>query len=203
LARSAAVSFRGGLLFLGASTGGPRALQTLLPALPADLGVPVVVVQHMPPGFTASLAQRLDAASPFSVREAAEGDTLQPGQALVAPGGRHLQFDARGVAHLSDEPPVHGVRPAVDVTLASLVRLYGARMVAVLLTGMGKDGARGLKSVRDLGGETFAEDASTCVVYGMPKAAAEMGGVCHLLPLPQLADAVSQAVRARAPGHLV
>ena len=186
----------GRVLLVGASTGGPRALQTLLPALPANLDVPVVVVQHMPPGFTASLAQRLDAESPLCVREAAPGDVLEAGRVLIAPGGRHLQFDAAGKVVLSDEPPVHGVRPSVDVTLESLTRLCGRRLVAVLLTGMGKDGARGLKVLHDLGGVTLAEDESTCVVYGMPRAAQEMGGVGRMLPLPLLADAAVEALQA-------
>ena len=184
------------VLVIGASTGGPRALQTLIPALPADLGVPVVIVQHMPPGFTASLARRLEQTSPFEVREAADGDRLQPGVILVAPGGRHLQFTCGGVARLTDDPPVHCVRPAVDVTLASLASLYGPRVVAVLLTGMGRDGARGLKLVSDRGGRTFAEDETTCVVYGMPKAAAEIGAVGCLLPLPALAPAIARVCLA-------
>jgi len=179
-----------GVLVIGASTGGPRALQTLVPALPANLRLPVVIVQHMPAGFTASLAQRLDAISPLEVREAAEGDLLKPGRILVAPGGRHLEFEKDGTARLTDAPPVHGVRPSVDVTLASLTRLYGARITAVLLTGMGRDGARGLKAIHDLGGDTFAEDETTCTVYGMPKAASELGGVGCLLPLPQIAPAL-------------
>jgi two-component system chemotaxis response regulator CheB len=179
-----------GVLVIGASTGGPRALQTLIPALPADLRLPVVVVQHMPAGFTASLAQRLDLISPLEVREAAEGDLLRVGRILVAPGGRHLEFDSGGAVHLTDDPPVHGVRPSVDVTLASLTRLYGAHVAAVLLTGMGRDGARGLKAIHALGGETFAEDETTCTVYGMPKAAVELGGVGCLLPLPQIAPAL-------------
>jgi two-component system chemotaxis response regulator CheB len=182
---------RPGVLVIGASTGGPRALQTLVPALPAHLPVPAVIVQHMPSGFTASLARRLDDASPLCVREAIEGDPLRPGVVLVAPGGHHLMFDAHGAARLTDEPPIHGVRPAVDVTVASLAKLYGPRVVAVLLTGMGRDGARGLKTVSDGGGHTLAEDETTCVVYGMPKAAAEMGAVHQLLPLGQLADAVA------------
>ena len=186
---------QGRVLLIGSSTGGPRALQTLVPSLPADLGVPVVIVQHMPPGFTASLAQRLDSESPLCVHEAAPGDALVPGHVLVAPGGRHLQFDALGKVFLSDEPPVHGVRPSVDVTLDSLSRLYGKRLVAVLLTGMGKDGARGLKALHDLGGETLAEDESTCVVYGMPRAAWELGGVGQMLPLPQIAAAAVLSLR--------
>ena len=186
-------SDRPAVLVIGASTGGPRALQTLVPALPADLGLPIVIVQHMPAGFTASLARRLEQTSPFEAREAAEGDRLRPGLILVAPGGRHLQFTSGGVVHLTDDPAVHGVRPAVDVTLASLAPLYGARLLAVLLTGMGRDGARGLKLTQDRGGQTLAEDETTCVVYGMPKAAFDLGAVGSLLPLPALAPAIARA----------
>ncbi len=186
---------QGRALLIGASTGGPRALQTLIPALPATLGVPVVIVQHMPPGFTATLASRLDGVSPLRVKEAAAGDSLEPGVALVAPGGRHLEFDAGHRAVLTDDPPVHGVRPCVDVTLASLVRLFGGGLTAALLTGMGRDGARGLKALRGRGGRTLAEDESTCVIYGMPRAAHELGGVERMLPLPDLADAIVAALR--------
>jgi two-component system chemotaxis response regulator CheB len=188
----------GGVLLIGASTGGPRALQTVVPALPGDLGVPVVLVQHMPAGFTRSLAQRLDALSPLCVREAEAGDVLTPGQVLIAPGGHHLTFHASGAAVLTDEPPVHGVRPAVDVTLASLIGLYGRKVVAVLLTGMGRDGARGCKTLHDLGGSTLAEDESTCVIYGMPRAAWELGGVGRMLPLPELAAAAAECVMQRS-----
>ena len=181
------------VLAIGSSTGGPRALQQLIPMLPADLGVPIVIVQHMPPGFTASLAQRLEQMSSFVVREAANGDRLCPGQILVAPGGHHLQFEAGGIARLTDEPTIHGVRPAVDVTLASLAHIYGPRLLAVLLTGMGKDGARAMKLTSDKGGLTLAEDETTCVVYGMPKAAFDLGGVSCLLPLPEIAPAIARA----------
>ena len=183
------------VLTIGASTGGPRALQTLIPALPADLGLPIVIVQHMPPGFTASLARRLEQTSPFTAKEAADGDRLHSGQILVAPGGHHLEFDAGGVARLTAEPPIHGVRPAVDITFASLAHLYGAHLMAVLLTGMGKDGARGLKMIQDRGGRTLAEDETTCVVYGMPKAAYDIGGVGALLPLPEIAPAIARACK--------
>lgn len=185
------------VLVVGASTGGPRALQALLPAIPGDLGLAMVVVQHMPPGFTGALARRLDEACAYDVREASDGDRLQPGLALVARGGQHLEFGMDGVARLSEAPAVHNVRPSVDVTIASLIQAFGGRTMAVLLTGMGEDGARGLKAVRSLGGTTFAEDASTCVVYGMPKAAVEMDGVDHVLPLDCLASGITESVRGR------
>ena len=137
------------MLAIGASTGGPRALQALVPALPADLGVPIVIVQHMPPGFTASLARRLEQTSPFTVREAGGRRPAPARLILVAPGGHHLEFDAGGVARLTDEPPIHGVRPAVDITLASLAHLYGAAPDGRAADRHGQDGARGLKT--DLG----------------------------------------------------
>jgi two-component system chemotaxis response regulator CheB len=183
-------------IFIGASTGGPRALQQVIPLLPANIGVPIVVVQHMPVGFTKSFAARLEQTSPFSAREAEDGDRLRPGEVLVAPGGRHLVFDSSGVAKLTDEPPVHGVRPAIDVTLASLVALYGGSLLAALLTGMGKDGARALKQLLDKGGFTLAEDETTCVVYGMPKAAVELGAVRLLLPLSEIAPAIVRACKS-------
>jgi two-component system chemotaxis response regulator CheB len=181
-----------GVLVIGASTGGPRALQTLLPALPTPVPMPIVIVQHMPPGFTKSFAGRLNSELSFAVREAADGDMLETGLALVAPGGRHLQFEGHGIARLSDEPPVHGVRPSVDVTLASLAQIFGPRIVAVLLTGMGRDGARGLKTIYEMGGATLVEDESTCVVYGMPKAAVELRAVQQELPLPEIAGALGK-----------
>ncbi len=183
------------VLVIGSSTGGPRALQALMPCIPGDLNIPIVVVQHMPCGFTAALAKRLNEACDYEIREAATGDMLRPGLALVAQGGKHLEFSSDGRARLTETPPVHNVRPSVDVTLASLVQAYSGRIMAVLLTGMGDDGARGLKAVRHLGGITFAEDASTCVVYGMPKSAVEMDAVDHLLPLPAIAPAIVEAVR--------
>ncbi len=179
------------VLLIGSSTGGPKALHNLVPKLPANFPVPIVIVQHLPKMFTGMLAAQLDRESPFTVREAAEGDTLLPGTILVAHGGRHLTFDRSGVARMNDDPPMHGVRPAIDITLASLIQLYGNSMVAVLLTGMGRDGALGMKALHDLGGQTIAEDESSCVVYGMPKAAVELKGVNHLLPLTEIPARIS------------
>ncbi len=183
-------------LMIGSSTGGPRALQQVIPLLPANLGVPIVIVQHMPVGFTKSFAARLDQTSAFTAREAVDGDRLQPGLILVAPGGRHLVFDSNGVAKLTEEPPIHGVRPAVDVTLFSLCALYGANLMAVILTGMGKDGARAMKQLSDKGGLTVAEDESSCVVYGMPKAAVDLGAVRSLLPLSEIAAEITRACKS-------
>lgn len=185
---------RAGAVLIGCSTGGPRALQVVIPALPHDLGVPVIVVQHMPPSFTATLASRLNDCSSLQVKEAQACDPLTPGQVLVAAGGYHLEFDGLCKAVLSDAPPIHGVRPAVDVTLSSLIRHWGPRLVGVLLTGMGSDGASGMKALKQAGGTTIVEDESTCVVYGMPKAAMDLGVVDRAVPLHGVAQAIVDAV---------
>jgi two-component system chemotaxis response regulator CheB len=181
-----------GVLVIGASTGGPRALQELFACLrPERIGLPIVIVQHMPPRFTASLASHLqEVVGPgMEVFEAREGDKLQPWRALIAPGGNHLVFNS-GVAHLTEEPLVHGVRPSVDVTMTSLAQAYKDKTLGVLLTGMGRDGARAMKLIHDLGGYTLAEDEESCVVYGMPKAAVEMGGVDQVVPLADMAEEI-------------
>ena len=190
---------RKSLIVIGSSTGGPRALQSVIPFLPADLKIPVVVVQHLPAPFTATLAQRLNEASALEVREIVSGETLQPGIVYVAVGSRHLEFDLHGRAAITDGPPVHGVKPSVDVTISSLVRTYGPRMLGVLLTGMGVDGAAGLKAIYNAGGSTMAEHESTCVVYGMPKAAIEMGVVQDIVPLDQIATKIAEVVAGQTP----
>lgn len=185
---------RKSVVVIGSSTGGPRALQAVIPALPVNLKVPIVVVQHMPPTFTRTLAERLNESSGLQVKEAAEGDRLTPGQVLVAPGGYHLEFDPTGKVVLNDGPSVHGVKPSVDITIASLVRTFGHRMVGVLLTGMGCDGAAGLRAIHLAGGATLVEAESTCVVFGMPKAAIEMRVVDFTIPLGHIAMAIVEAV---------
>jgi two-component system, chemotaxis family, protein-glutamate methylesterase/glutaminase len=186
------------LVFIGSSTGGPKALQAILPLFPANLGVPIVVVQHLPETFTKMLAYRLNEACEYEVREAVDGDVLRPGVALIAPGGRHLKFSSDGVARLSDGPSIHGVKPAIDITLSSLIPTYGRHIVASILTGMGRDGAEALKMVRDCGGITFAEDESTCTVFGMPKVAQELGGVMKMVPLGSIAQEILLALQVDA-----
>jgi two-component system, chemotaxis family, protein-glutamate methylesterase/glutaminase len=178
------------LVVIACSTGGPRALGNLIPRLPSPLGAGVVIVQHMPAGFTASLASRLDAASPLTVTEAAGGESLAPGAALLAPGGSHLRLDAGRHAQLSDEAPVGGLRPRADFTIADAAKVYGSRMVLVVLTGMGRDGLEGARAVRAAGGRVLVEAESTCTVYGMPRAVAEAGLADEVLPLDELADAI-------------
>jgi two-component system chemotaxis response regulator CheB len=178
------------LVVIACSTGGPKALGELIPQLPSPLGAGVVIVQHMPAGFTASLATRLDAASPLTVTEAAGGESLAPGSALVAPGGSHLRLDAARHARLSDEDPVGGLKPRADFTIADAAKVYGSRMVLVVLTGMGRDGLEGAKAVKAAGGRVLVEAESTCTVYGMPRAVAEAGLADEILPLDELAEAI-------------
>ncbi len=168
------------VVVIGTSTGGPPALQAIIPLLPEDFPAPVVVVQHMPVGFTRSLAERLDGRSGLRVREAQDGEPLDAGVVYVAPAGVHLKLRKRGDSsrvHLDEEPRSALHRPSVDVVMSSAARVYGRRTLGVLLTGMGSDGVEGLRAIREAGGQTLAESEATCVIYGMPKAAAEAGVV--------------------------
>jgi two-component system chemotaxis response regulator CheB len=178
-------------VIIAASTGGPRALAQLLPALPGRLGEGTLIVQHMPAGFTGSLAARLDRMSSLHVREAALGDQLEPGTALVAPGGSHLRIDGTRHARLTDEPPVGGLRPRADLTIADVVDVWGERTLLVVLTGMGRDGAQGARAVRAAGGRVLCEAAETCTVYGMPRAVVEDGLADLVLPLGELPEAIA------------
>ncbi len=183
------------VVVIGASTGGPGALQTVVADLPADLPAAVLIVQHMPVGFTRSLAERLDSVSALAVNEAAPGDALEVGRALLAPGGFHMTVDENGRIALNQNPPVHGVRPAVDVTMASVAQRYGSATIGVVLTGMGRDGTNGALLIRSAGGQVIAEDESTCVVWGMPRSVVEAGAADRVVPLPQVAAAIERAVR--------
>lgn len=192
------------IVLIGSSTGGPRALNEVVPALPAGLPAAVVIVQHMPAGFTHSLAERLNGQSKLLVREAQPGDRLMVGQALLAPGGFHMVLDENEQVALNQNPPVHGVRPAIDVTLTSLVQRYGKRVVSVILTGMGSDGTNGCVLLHSLGGTVIAEHESTCVVWGMPRSVLEKQAVDVVVPLPNVADAIQKAVQenlAMSPGR--
>lgn len=183
------------VVMIGCSTGGPGALHQVIPKLPADLNAGVLIVQHMPPGFTKSLAQRLDEISAIPVKEAEEGDRVTAGHVLVAPGGRHMLIDESGRVRLNQDPALHGVRPAADKTFESILPIWGSHLVGVILTGMGYDGAKGMMGVKKAGGRTIAEDASTCVVYGMPKVCVEMGVADHVLPVHDVADMIARLVR--------
>ncbi len=178
------------VVVIACSTGGPKALGELIPKLPSPLGAGTVIVQHMPAGFTASLATRLNSSSPLSVREAAGGETLDPAVALLAPGGAHLRLDGTRHAQLSDDAPVGGLKPRADFTIEDAAQQFGARMLLVVLTGMGRDGLEGAKAVRAAGGRILVEAESTCTVYGMPRAVAEAGLADEVLPLHELAGAI-------------
>ncbi len=183
------------VILIGSSTGGPGALSEIIPALSADLPSPVLIVQHMPAGFTRSLSERLNTLSTLKVKEAEPGDELLVGQVLVAPGGFHMILDEKDRIALNQNPSVHGVRPAVDVTLNSLTRQLGGNVIGVILTGMGSDGALGMSILHSAGGYVIAEHESTCVVWGMPRSVVEAGAASVVLPRPQIAKAIESAVR--------
>ncbi|PYQ48592.1 MAG: chemotaxis response regulator protein-glutamate methylesterase [Acidobacteria bacterium] len=188
---------RAQVVVIGTSTGGPPALQAIIPRLPEDLPSAVLVVQHMPVGFTRSLAERLDARSGLRVREARDGDAVAPGAVLIAPAGRHMKVRRRGRemrVWLDDEPRAALHRPSVDVLMASVAKAYGPRALGIVLTGMGSDGVEGLRAIRGSGGLTLAESEESCVIYGMPKAAVEAGVVDRSVPLGRVADEILSAV---------
>jgi two-component system chemotaxis response regulator CheB len=184
---------------IGSSTGGTQALEAVLTALPGD-SPGIAIVQHMPEKFTAMYAERLDGICEMRVREARDGDRLERGVVLIAPGGRHLQLRKAGgqyFAVVADGPPVNRHKPSVDVLFRSVAECAGRDVLAIILTGMGDDGARGMKLLHDLGARTLAQNEETCVVFGMPKEAIRMGGVDEILPLGQMARAIT-AFNARA-----
>lgn len=187
------------IVVIGASTGGPRALQLVIPFLPPTLGAAVLVVQHMPPGFTKSLAERLDVQSLMRVREAKEGDIVEPGTIFIAPGDYHMevkQQERNGntveVITLNKGERVQGVRPSVDVLLNSVAPIYGESALGVILTGMGSDGSAGIRNLKKSGGKVIAEDESTCVVYGMPRAIIEQKLADYILPIDRIAEGIKQ-----------
>jgi len=180
------------LVAIGTSTGGTVALEHLLTALPR-VAPGIVIVQHMPEMFTAAFAARLDSLCEISVQEAKNGQRVLPGLALIAPGGKHMQLARSGaqyVVEVKDGPPVNRHRPSVDVLFRSVAKYAGRNAMGVIMTGMGDDGARGLKEMHDVGAYTLAQDEASCVVYGMPKEAVKHGGVDRSLPLSALAGAI-------------
>jgi two-component system chemotaxis response regulator CheB len=173
---------------IGASTGGPAAVQRILQRLPARFPMPVVVVQHMPPGFTAAFARRLDSLSRIRVSEAVEGQRLVPGHAVIAPGGQHLRLTPGLAVVLSPEPSDGRHIPSVDVTMRSAARSRPGQVLGILLTGMGEDGADGMATIRASGGLTIAQSEASCVVYGMPRAAVRRGGATIVLALEEIEE---------------
>ena len=188
---------RAEVVAIGASTGGPAALQEIIPRLPAGFPGAVLVVQHIPKGFSRSLAERLAARSTLPVHEAEDGEAIEPGVVLVAPAGIHTKVRRRGSVvrvNLDEEPRSTLHRPSVDVLMASVARAYGPRSLGVVLTGMGSDGTVGLGAIKDAGGRTLAESEESCVIYGMPKAAMQAGVVGRAVALSRMADEIRSAV---------
>jgi two-component system chemotaxis response regulator CheB len=171
---------------IGASTGGPAAVQRILQRLPARFPFPVVVVQHMPQGFTEAFARRLDSLSRLRVTEAVEGHRLAGGDVVIAPGGRHLRVTPGLAVVLSPEPSDARHIPSIDVTMRSAARSRPGQVLGILLTGMGEDGAEGMATIRAGGGVTIAESEASCVVYGMPRAAVRRGGASWVLSLEEI-----------------
>jgi two-component system chemotaxis response regulator CheB len=180
---------------IAASTGGPRALDVLLRSLPAWLPASILAVQHMPKGFTAALAKRLDDRSELAVKEAEDGEFIETGTVYIAPAGRHLTLLAaqtgEGVqCHLDDSEPIRGLRPTADRLIESAAELFGERCIGVVLSGMGSDGTRGIQAIKRRGGKTIAQDRASSVIYGMPRSAAESGFVDRVLSLEEIAPAL-------------
>ncbi|WP_062138001.1 protein-glutamate methylesterase/protein-glutamine glutaminase [Demequina aestuarii] len=188
-------------LLIGSSTGGPEALSTLIKALPARLPIPALIVQHMPPVFTAQLAARLDRMGPATVVEAQDGDRLEPGTFYIAPGGSHLEVATRGAGIstvLHQREPVNFCRPSIDVMFSSAVRVFGGDVLGVVLTGMGHDGRDGARDIVEAGGRMIAQDEASSVVWGIPGAVATAGLAHQIVPLSAIAERITAAVAPRA-----
>lgn len=188
------------VVFIGASTGGTSAIRAVLERMPAD-APPVLVVQHMPQAFTGGFARRLSEACDVEVVEAVNGAPVERGHVYIAPGGRHLAIARRGRGYgiaIRDGAPVSRHRPSVDVLFESAARIVRGDAIGVMLTGMGKDGASGMLAIRHAGGHTIAQDAASCVVFGMPREAIALGGVVEVLGLAQIAERIIALARPRA-----
>lgn len=191
------------IVAIGSSTGGPAALSQILPYLPGSLPAALVIVQHMPVGFTKALAARLNDLSQLQVEEASSGQAIEAGTALVAPAGKQMQLTARGGkvrVQLGEATPVPTLfKPSVDVLMLSVAQIYGSRSMGVILTGMGSDGVRGLKAIKESKGFTIAQDESSCIVFGMPKAAIEAQAVDKVVPLSEIKDEIISHVGQQQP----
>ncbi|MCB1490807.1 MAG: chemotaxis response regulator protein-glutamate methylesterase [Rhodobiaceae bacterium] len=187
------------ILAIGSSTGGPQALLTVLPEIAAAAhNVPIVLTQHMPPNFTAILAQHISRATGLTAKEGEDGELLKPGTVYVAPGGRHMTVAGTSAAptiSLNDGPQVNFCKPAVDPLFQSVSKVFGAAVLAIVLTGMGHDGGKGSVGIADAGGNVIAQDEASSVVWGMPAAVAQMGAACAVLPLTAIGQKVSRLIR--------
>ncbi|MDR0655910.1 MAG: chemotaxis response regulator protein-glutamate methylesterase [Treponema sp.] len=186
------------IIAIGISTGGPDALRVVFSKLDADLKVPIVVVQHMPPGFTNEFAKSLDRICPLEVKEAEEGDLIKPGRVLIAQGNKHLEVERKSlasIAHLSDAPLVSGHRPSADVLFESVAKSYQNHSLGVIMTGMGRDGAENLGKIYQEGGMTLGQDEHSAVVYGMPRVAYELGHVMEQVSLENMARRICDVAK--------
>jgi two-component system chemotaxis response regulator CheB len=193
------VALKADIVVLGISTGGPQALRKMLPLFPQDFPVPIAMVLHMPVGYTALYAEKLNEICALEVTEAKEGDVLQPGHALLAPAGRHLQFVRQReggpvTAHLSLQPLDKNHRPSADVLFRSAAEVYGARVLAIVMTGMGEDGKEGAAWVKAHGGMVLTEDEKSCIIYGMPRSVVEAGLSDASVPLAGMAQAITERI---------
>lgn len=180
------------IVAIGASTGGPRALEMLLTELPYNLSAAVLVTQHMPPKFTLALANRLNSIASIRIKEAENGEPVLAGVVYIAPGDYHLTVDANQCVRLTQDPPVEHVRPSATVMMLSAAEVYKGNIIGVILTGMGKDGAEGMVEIKRLGGRTVAQDEASSVIFSMPRAAIAAGVVEYVLPLSQMAGKISE-----------
>lgn len=199
---SSGIRSRSEIVAIGISTGGPNALSRMMPMLPADINVPIVIVQHMPPLFTQSLANSLNAKCSIAVREAKHGDILEPNVALIAPGGKQMKIAAHGdgkrrLVHITDDPPLNSCKPSADYLFFSVATHYVGRATGVIMTGMGSDGTRGLKLMRENGAGIIAQSEETCTIFGMPKEPIESGIVDTIAPLDRIAEEIVKTLKPR------
>lgn len=189
------------IVAVGASTGGPGALQQILPHLPADLSVPILIVQHMPEGFTATFAQRLNALCPISVQEARDQETIKRGTVYIAPAGTHMKVERSPDFHaticLTSEPKDHLHIPSIDILMESVASEFRSLAMGIIMTGMGSDGALGMKAIHRQGGFTVGQDEASCAVYGMPRSCVEAGILRRIVPLSQIPEQILQAIQYR------
>lgn len=190
------------MIVIGSSTGGPQALDTVLSGLPADLPLPVLIVQHMPPMFTKTLAESLDRKCALDVREATHGQVVKVGEVLIAPGGMHMKVVRQGTGfcvRMTDDPPERSCRPSVDYLFRSASQASGGNTIAAVLTGMGDDGTAGSRLLQPMGAHIIAQDQASCVVFGMPKLLVHEGIADVVLPLDRIAAEIAGACRRGAP----
>lgn len=185
------------IVVIGTSTGGPRALQKIIPKLPYDINASIVVVQHMPAGFTKSLAKRLDLMSQIKVKESEDNEKLKRGHCYIAPGDFHMEVEQTKeglIIELNQNPRISGLRPSADILMESVSKLHGINKVGVILTGMGSDGAKGISKVKKNGGYTMAQSEESCVVFGMPKSAINTGNIDSIVSLSDIRDVIIERV---------